>query len=92
MTVKFDKDKNMKLKIIILIFNVIYLIVAIIWAIIDKSFETILAIIGGAISVTTFFVANDNSFSIKKKQNINNKNASIEKQNNVQGNYYEYNQ
>jgi len=85
----------MKLKVIILILNAIYLIVAIIWAIIDKSFETILAIIGGLISFTTFFVANDNSFTLiykEKEQNIDNKKANIEKQNNVQGNYYEYNQ
>ena len=85
----------MNLKTIILILNALYLIVAVSWAIIDKSFETILAVIGGFIAFATFFVANDNSFSVickeKKKQNIKNKKANIGKQNNVQGNYYEYN-
>ena len=58
----------MNLKIIILIFNALYLIVAIIWAIIDKSFETILAVLGGFISFITFFVANNNTFSVNVKQ------------------------
>ena len=80
------------MKAIILILNTIYLIVAISWAIINISFETVLAVIGGFISFTTFFVANNNSFSIKKKQVVNNKKANIGKQNNVQGSYYEYNQ
>jgi len=80
------------MKVVILILNTIYLIIAITWAIINMSLETVLAVIGGFISFTTFFVANDNSFSIKKKQLINNKKANIGKQNNVQGNYYEYNQ
>jgi len=79
-------------KAIILTLNALYLIATIIWAIIDKSFEPIVAIIGGLVSFTTFFVANDNSFSIKKKQVVNNKKANIGKQNNVQGSYYEYNQ
>lgn len=57
----------MNAKIIILILNAIYLIATIIWAIIDKSFEPIVAIIGGLISFISFFVANDNSFSVKQK-------------------------
>ena len=54
-------------KIIILILNSIYLIATVIWAIIDKSFEPIVAIIGGLVSFASFFVANDNSFSVKQK-------------------------
>ena len=84
----------MNTKIIILIFNAIYLIVASIWAIKDISFETILAVIGGFVAFASFFVANNNSFSVtykEKEQNVDNKKANIGKQNNVQGNYYEYN-
>jgi len=66
----------MNLKAIILILNTIYLIVAISWAIINISFETVLAIIGGLVSFTTFFVANNNSFSVtykkKNKLTVNN--------------------
>jgi len=57
----------MNSKLIILIINAIYLIITIIWAIIDKSFEPIVAIIGGLVSFVSFFVANDNSFSVKQK-------------------------
>lgn len=57
----------MNSKLIILIINAIYLITTIIWAIIDKSFEPIVAIIGGLVSFVSFFVANDNSFSVKQK-------------------------
>jgi len=71
----------MNSKTIILILNAIYLIAAIIWAIIDKSFEPIVAIIGGLVSLVSFFVANDNSFNIKNKNSIsqkgNNSNAVI---------------
>lgn len=57
----------MKSKLIILILNAIYLIATIIWAIIDKSMESIVAIVGGIVSFVSFFVANDNSFSVKQK-------------------------
>ena len=57
----------MNLKVIILILNALYLIVAISWAIINISFETVLAIIGGLISLITFFVANNNSFIVINK-------------------------
>lgn len=60
----------MKLKVIILILNTIYLIATIIWAIIDKSFEPIVAIIGGLVSFASFFIANDNSFEIKQKNKV----------------------
>jgi len=53
----------MNLKVIILILNALYIIATIIWAIIDKSFEPIVAIIGGLISFATYYVANNNSFS-----------------------------
>lgn len=57
----------MKSKLIMLILNAIYLIATIIWAIIDKSMESIVAIVGGIVSFVSFFVANDNSFSVKQK-------------------------
>lgn len=57
----------MNSKVIMLIFNAIYLIATIIWAIIDKSVESFVAIVGGLVSFVSFFVANDNSFSIKQK-------------------------
>ena len=53
--------------LIMLILNAIYLIATIIWAIIDKSMESIVAIVGGIVSFLSFFVANDNSFSFKQK-------------------------
>lgn len=61
--------------------NAIYLIATIIWAIIDKSFEPIVAIIGGFVSFASFFVANDNSFVTKQRNKVvqkgNNSNAVI---------------
>ena len=54
-------------KKIILTLNSFYLIATIIWAIIDKSMESIVAIVGGIVSFLSFFVANDNSFSFKQK-------------------------
>ena len=56
----------MKSKAIILILNAIYLFATITWAILDQSFEAVVAIIGGIVSLATFFVANDNSFSVRK--------------------------
>ena len=52
-------------KRIMLALNAIYLIATIIWAIIDKSMESIVAIVGGIASFVSFFVANDNSFIIE---------------------------
>jgi len=72
-------------KTIILMLNAVYLIVAIFWAISNFSFETILAIIGGLVSFTTFSVANNNSFI------VDNKKANIRKQYNIQGDNHEYN-
>ncbi len=57
----------MNSKVIILILNAIYLIATIIWATIDKSVESFVAIVGGFVSFVSFFVANDNSFSVKQK-------------------------
>lgn len=57
-------------KIIMLILNAIYLIATFIWAIIDKSMESIVAIVGGIVSFASFYVANDNSFIIKNKNSI----------------------
>ena len=57
----------MNSKVIMLIFNAIYLIATIIWAIIDKSVESFVAIVGGLVSLVSFFVANNNSFSVKQK-------------------------
>ena len=57
----------MKLKVIMLVLNSIYLIATIIWAIIDQSTESFVAIIGAIVSFISFFVANDNSFSVKQK-------------------------
>ena len=54
-------------KKIILTLNSFYLIATIIWAIIDKSMESIVAIVGGIVSFVSFFVANDNSFSVRPK-------------------------
>lgn len=54
-------------KKIILTLNSIYLIATIIWAIIDKSMESMVAIVGGIVSFVSFFVANDNSFSVRQK-------------------------
>lgn len=57
----------MNSKVIMLTLNAIYLIATIIWAIIDKSTESFVAIVGGFVSFVSFFVANDNSFSVKQK-------------------------
>ena len=65
-----NKKYYMNSKLIILILNAIYLVATIIWAIIDKSFEPIVAIIGGFVSLASFFVANDNSFVIKHKNKV----------------------
>jgi len=70
----------MNLKVIILILNVLYIIATIIWAIIDKSLESIVAIIGGLISFATYYIANNNSFSVTIGRNIK-----------VDGDYYENN-
>lgn len=85
----------MKSKLIILILNTLYLIATIIWAIVDKTIEPIVAIIGGLVSFATFFVANDNSFSVtynkKNEQNVTNNDTNIGRQINVQGEYKENN-
>jgi hypothetical protein len=60
----------MNSKVIILTLNAIYLMATIIWAIIDKSLEPIVAIIGGLVSFVAFFVANNNSFLVKQKIKI----------------------
>lgn len=65
----------MNSKAIILILNAIYLFATIIWAIIDKSVESFVAIVGGFVSFASFFVANDNSFSVKQKIVQNGDNA-----------------
>ena len=57
-------------KQIMLALNAIYLTATIIWAIIDKSMESTVAIIGGIVSFVSFFVANNNSFIIKNKNSI----------------------
>jgi len=57
----------MNSKAIMLALNAIYLIATIIWAIIDQSTESYVAIVGGIVSFASFFVANNNSFSIKQK-------------------------
>lgn len=57
----------MNSKLIMLALNAIYLIATIIWAIIDQSAESFVAIVGGIVSFVSFFVANDNSFSVKQK-------------------------
>lgn len=57
----------MNSKEIMLTLNAIYLIATIIWAIIDKSVESFVAIVGGFVAFVSFFVANDNSFSVKQK-------------------------
>ena len=79
----------MNRKVIILILNALYLIVAVSWAISNTSFETVLAVIGGFVSFATFFVANDNSFSVTIKKNISQKAGDNAKQKIVGGNYYE---
>ena len=53
-----------------LVLNAIYLIATIIWAIIDQSAESFVAIVGGIVSFVSFFVANDNSFTIRNKNSI----------------------
>lgn len=57
----------MKLKQIILFCNAFYLIGTIIWAIRDKSTESIVAVVGGISSFLNFYIANDNSFSVKQR-------------------------
>jgi len=47
--------------------NAIYLTATIIWAIIDQSTESFVAIVGAIVSFISFFIANDNSFSVKQK-------------------------
>ena len=54
-------------KKIIQTLNSFYLIATIIWAIIDKSMESIVAIFGGIVSFVILFFANDNSFSVRPK-------------------------
>jgi hypothetical protein len=77
--------KNVISKIVILIINAIYLIATIIWCIIEKSsFEPVVAIIGGIVSLASFFVANDNSMSVKRnitQVGINNKYTEINNNN-----------
>jgi len=60
----------MNSKLIMLVLNAIYLIATIIWAIIDKSAESFVAIVGGTVSFVSFFIANDNSFKIRNKNSI----------------------
>ena len=55
----------MKGKVFMLIVNVIYLSATIIWWFIDKTFEPIVAFIGGIVSIASFYVANGNSLSVK---------------------------
>lgn len=57
----------MNSKLIMLALNAVYLIATIIWAIIDQSTESFVAIVGAIVSFISFFVANDNSFSVKQK-------------------------
>lgn len=52
---------------IMLILSVIYIITTIIWTVIDRSFESFIAVIGGFISVVNFYIANNNSFSVSMK-------------------------
>lgn len=56
----------MNSKLIMLVLNAIYLIATIL-AIIDQSTESFVAIVGAIVSFISFFVANDNSFSVKQK-------------------------
>ena len=86
----------MKTKIIIIVINIMYLLATVAWAICEKSIESFVAVVGGVVSLTSFFVANGNSFSIKHKekneQKIDNEKATIERQINIQkGNYTENN-
>jgi hypothetical protein len=54
----------MKSKVFILILNAVYLIATIVWCIIEHdSFEPVVAIIGGLVSLTTYCVAYDKPFS-----------------------------
>ncbi len=57
----------MNSKLIMFVLNAIYLIATIIWAIIDQSTESFVAIGGAIVAFISFFVANDNSFSLKNK-------------------------
>ena len=57
----------MNSKLIMFVLNAIYLIATIIWAIIDQSTESFVAIVGAIVAFISFFVANDNSFSLKNK-------------------------
>ncbi|MDR3261895.1 MAG: hypothetical protein LBT78_08695 [Tannerella sp.] len=60
-------EKYVESKIVILIINAIYLIATIIWWMNEtSSFEPVVAIIGGIVSLASFFVANDNSISVKR--------------------------
>lgn len=56
-------------KYIILCANVIYLISIIVWLYIEKSFEPIVAFIGGIISLITFYILNESSFIPSKQKN-----------------------
>ncbi|MDN4754695.1 hypothetical protein QYZ87_09220 [Porphyromonadaceae bacterium W3.11] len=60
----------MKSKITVLIVNGIYLIGTVIWAFKEASAESFVAILGGFVSLASFFVGNDNSFVIKNKNCI----------------------
>jgi Na+-translocating ferredoxin:NAD+ oxidoreductase RnfD subunit len=57
----------MKLKLFVLILNAIYLLATIFWFVVEQSFEPIVAIIGGVVSLVSFYIANDNSFSVSVK-------------------------
>jgi len=57
----------MNSKLIMFVLNAIYLIATIIWAIIEQSTESFVAIVGAIVAFISFFVANDNSFSVKHK-------------------------
>jgi hypothetical protein len=62
-------------KLILLIGNFLILTFTIIWAILEEGFEPKVGIAGSILSILTFFLTNDNSFSVKKteiKQNNQN--------------------
>jgi hypothetical protein len=63
----------MKGKIFMLILNAMYLIATIVWFFVDQSqsFEPIVAIVGGLVSLASFYVANGNSLSVKIGRQIN---------------------
>jgi len=82
----------MKKKWIILSVNAIYLIGTIVWCFIERTPESIVAILGGFVSLFSFLYGNDNSFlKIENDNSISVKAKKIERQINVRGNYTENN-